>query len=170
MSGGRPNWLRKHHRVLVNGKPRIVEDFYWTSTPVHNSDELIVKVRGLREHFNLSAVEPMPVRKGALPSHVKPGRPVYHLPTKELLFVHDTWLEDNAKTKKKTAHIRLESKDGAPLKDCGIDDVAPVPKRLHAAADAMIAARKAEEERLKAQSEAIEKMFRDLKSGRISLS
>lgn len=62
MSGYVPDWISAGSTVYFRGKPQKVIDYYFTSTPVHNSDRLVVilHVDGRRVSATLGDLFPPP--------------------------------------------------------------------------------------------------------------
>jgi hypothetical protein len=57
MSGYVPDWIFKGATVIYNRKAKRVLDYYFVSSPVHNSDRLILKLHGVKDDVPCGEVQ-----------------------------------------------------------------------------------------------------------------
>ncbi len=124
MAGNSPFWLKADHRAVVEGQPQIVTGWRWVGASGPNSDELLISFKGLSREFNILAVDPLPVNENDLPDYVRENKKVRHTQSGDICTVENIWLEDNAKTGKKTICLRVH-RPGI-VRTCTLDDIAPL--------------------------------------------
>jgi hypothetical protein len=132
MSGNHPEWIGAGQYFLHQGKKTLVDDFYFVSAPVHNSDELMIKTDGRSHPFDPQTMKPLPVDAALLPEYVAAGKVVEYTDLRgqrTLGVVGDIWLLE-----KEGVRMRIEG-SSFPV---SLDAVSQVPVEKEAEAQQLL--------------------------------
>jgi|GEM_PF-6981435 len=109
MSGHHPDWLQKDQYLMKDGKKKLVDEFYFVSSPVHNSDELVVIVGGKEAKF--SSLKPIPANEATLPEHLRKNQLVEFGERTNTTFdvISNIWLKQGKDRKEIVVMVSFEN-------------------------------------------------------------